>query len=67
MVLKDKTYTILKWITLICIPAIATFINVVFPVWHLPYADEIVTTINALALLIGTIIGISARNLRGEE
>lgn len=67
MILKDKTYTILKWVALICLPAIATLIKVVFPVWDIPYADKIVTTINAVALFIGAIIGISAYNLKGEE
>lgn len=67
MILKDKTYTILKWVALICLPAIATLIKVVFSVWDIPYADKIVTTINAVALFIGAIIGISAYNLKGEE
>ena len=67
MILKDKTYNVLKWVALICLPAIATLIKVVFPVWGIPYADAIVTTINAVALFIGAIIGISAYNLKGDK
>jgi hypothetical protein len=58
--LPDKVYTALKWLGLIACPAIATFVGVVGPVWGMPYVDAVVTTINAVGLLIGALIGASA-------
>lgn len=58
--LPDSVYSILKWLGLIACPALATFVGVVGPVWGMPYVEATVTTINALGLLIGALIGASA-------
>ena len=58
--LSDKLYTILKWTALIAFPSIATFIGVIGAVWGLEDTDAIVTTINAVGVLIGALIGVSA-------
>ena len=60
MKLPDKVYEVLKWIAIVCVPAVATAIKVIFPVWNIPYADQIVTTLLALATLLGALIGISS-------
>lgn len=57
--LPDRVYTVLKWLGLIALPAIAWCINVIAPAWGLPYADQIVTTVNAVGTLIGILIGAS--------
>lgn len=57
--LPDSVYSILKWLGLIACPALATFVGVVGPVWGMPYVEATVTTINALGLLIGALIGAS--------
>lgn len=59
-ILPDSVYSILKWLGLIACPALATFVGVVGPVWGMPYVEATVTTINALGLLIGALIGASA-------
>ena len=59
-ILPDNVYSILKWLGLIACPALATFVGVVGPVWGMPYVEATVTTINALGLLIGALIGASA-------
>ena len=41
-------------------PAIATFVGVVGPVWGMPFCDAVVTTVNALGVCIGALIGYSA-------
>lgn len=58
--LSDKLYAILKWTALIAFPSIATFIGVIGAVWGLEDTDAIVTTINAVGVLIGALIGVSA-------
>lgn len=58
--LPDKLYTWLKWLGLIACPALATFYGVVAPLWGWPATDAVVTTINAIGVLIGALIGYSA-------
>lgn len=57
--LSDKAYNILKWLALLCLPAVADFIKFLFPTWGIPYGDPIAETIRQIALLIGILIGIS--------
>lgn len=59
MKIPDNVYNVLKWIAIICIPALVVFIKTVFPVWDIPYADSIATTLTSIGLLIGAIIGVS--------
>jgi hypothetical protein len=65
--LQNKTYDILKWIALICIPALATFYVALAGVWGWPYADQISKTANALTMLIGALIGISTAEYRKTD
>lgn len=62
MKLNDKIYDVLKWVALVCLPALATLISVVLPLWNL--ADEatvtaIVGTISAVDVFIGALLGVS--------
>lgn len=66
MVLNDNAYKVLKWLGLIVLPAIATLVKAVFPVWELPYADAIAITCTAVGTFIGTIICVSSANLKSE-
>lgn len=57
-IIPFKTYNYLKWIGLIACPAIATFLGVIGPAWHVSL-EPWVTTINATGLLIGGLLGYS--------
>lgn len=57
--LNNRTYEVLKWAGLIAFPAIATFIGVIGAVWGWHDTDAIVTTLNAIGVLIGALIGVS--------
>lgn len=67
MVLNDKLYKILKWVCLIALPALAVFYFTLSKIWGLPYGAEIPATINAVAVLIGALIGISQINYSKEN
>lgn len=58
--IPSRVYDILKWLGLIVLPALALFVGTVGPAWGLPYVDAIVTTLNALGVLAGAVIGASA-------
>lgn len=62
MKLNDKIYDVLKWVALVCLPALATLISVVLPLWNI--ADEatvtaIVGTISAVDVFLGALLGVS--------
>ena len=65
--LPDKVYDILKWVSILLCPALATLVGVIFNVWGIPYGDQIVTTINAIGLFIGGVIGLSQLSVMGDE
>lgn len=57
--LPDKAYKTLKWVALIALPAVAWLVGAVGSQWGLPHCGEIVTTINAVGLFVGALIGVS--------
>lgn len=59
MKLPDKLYDILKWITMIVIPALATAYVGLAAVWSWPFADEIAKTAAVVCTLLGALLGIS--------
>ena len=59
MILPDKVYDILKWITMIVIPALATAYVGLAAVWGWPYADQIAKTAAVVCTLLGALLGIS--------
>ena len=67
MILNNKLYDVLKWVALIALPALGVFYFTIAKIWGLPYGAEITATIDALALLIGTLIGVSHLNIKKEE
>lgn len=67
MKLPDKLYDVLKWVALIALPALGVFYFTLAKIWGLPYGAEITATLDALALLIGTLIGVSHMTIKKEE
>lgn len=60
-VIPDKIYNILKWILMIVIPALITFLTTIFTLYGIPHLDIVVGTIGAIATFIGACIGISSK------
>lgn len=59
MKLNDKTYDILKWVVMICLPALATAYVGLAAIWGFPYADEVAKTSAVVCALLGALLGIS--------
>ena len=59
LIMKNKTYDILKFIAQILLPAIATLWAAVGTIWELPMADKIEQTILAIVVFADTILGIT--------
>lgn len=67
-ILDNKWYDILKWVAIVALPALSTFIVVISKIWG--WADlgsMIAQTITAVALLIGSLLGISSHLYRGLD
>ena len=59
MKLPDKLYDILKWICMVCIPALASAYVGLAAVWGWPYADAVSKTACIACTLIGSLLGVS--------
>ena len=65
-ILNDKWYDILKWIAIVALPALSTFIVVISKIWGWPdMGNMIAQTVTAVALLIGSLLGISSHLYKG--
>ncbi len=65
--LPDRVYDVLKWVALIVLPAMATLVQALGPVWGWTWADPAATTISAVALTIGVIIGASTLKAKASK
>ena len=63
----DPRYDVLKWVALIVLPAIGVLVQTLGPVWGWTWADPAATTINAVALTIGVVIGASTLKARASK
>ena len=67
-ILNDKWYDILKWVAIVALPALSTFIVVISKIWGWPELGSMIAqTITAVALMIGSLLGISSHLYRGMD
>ena len=64
MILSNKVYDILKWITLVLLPATATFYLALASSWNLPNPTEVAATIAALDVFLAALLGVSTSNYK---
>lgn len=67
MKMNNNVYDIMKWVSLILLPALATFYAALAAVWGLPYTEQVVGTITAVDTLLGTLLKISSDNYKKSE
>ena len=65
--LPSRVYDVLKWLALIVLPAIGVLVQTLGPVWGWTWADQAATTINAVALTIGVVIGASTLKAKASK
>ena len=68
-IVPDSIYAILKWAGLIALPALAVFVSTVGQAWGMDpgLSNAIVTTLNALGVLVGALLGISQATAKPGE
>lgn len=67
MKLPDKIYDILKWITMIFLPAFTTFYGVLGATLHFAYVQETLTILVAFDTFMGALLGISTAKYNKEN
>ena len=58
--MNNKTYDVLKWVTMVCLPAVTTLWLTLASIWNFPYAEPIGATLGAITVFLGALLGISS-------
>lgn len=65
---SNKIFDILKWVSIVALPAISTFIVVLGKIWGWgDIAPMVAQTITAVAVLLGALLGISTIQYNKED
>lgn len=67
MKMSNKMYDVLKYVAQIVLPALGTLYAALSAVWGLPYGKEIVGTISAVDVCLGSLLMISNANYQKEN
>lgn len=67
MKFSNKVYDILKWITLVALPAFATLWFSISTIWNIPNCEQVLGTITALETFLGISLGISTSQYNKEN
>lgn len=68
MKMSNKAYDILKWIAMVFLPALTTFVGVILNSFNVPGTETILTIMIALNTFLGSLLGISSINYnKGDE
>ena len=64
--LPDRVYDVLKWVAIIVMPALATFIVGLGGIWSIPFAGQLAATVTAVGVLLGALLGLSSVKYHGQ-
>ena len=65
--MTNKIYDILKWVSVIVVPALVLLINTLGQIWGWEHTKEISMTISAIGVFIGAVIQISSAKYKGQN
>lgn len=65
--MSNKMYDVLKWIAMVCLPAIAALYLALVGLWSFPYGEEVVGTITAVDTFLGVLLGISSAQYNKKQ
>ena len=67
IIFSGKWYDVLKIIGNIILPAIAALYGTIAGIWGLPYAEQIIATVSAVAVFLNTLLKISSDKYWSEQ
>lgn len=59
--LSNQMYNVLKYTVTTVLPALGTLYFAIAQIWGVPFGEQVVGTLTALALFGGTLLGLSTR------
>ena len=62
MNISNKTYDVLKWVSMVVLPSLGTLYFALAGIWGFPYGEQIVGTLTAVDAFLGAVLGISSKN-----
>lgn len=65
--MNSKVYDILKWVTMVVLPAIGTLYFALAGIWGFPYAEQVGGTITAAVTFLGVVLGISSAQYKKKN
>ena len=65
--LNNKVYDVLKWITLVLLPALTTLVGVILNCFNIGCTDLVLTIMTAITTFMGEILGIYNINYKKED
>lgn len=64
MIMNNKVYDALKWVALVVLPASSALYAALAGIWGFPYGEQIVGTLAAVDVFLGTVLQISNANYK---
>lgn len=64
---SSKVYDIVKFVTIVVLPALLTFYGLIASTLGLPHTTEILTIGAGLVTFLGTLVGISSSQYKAEK
>lgn len=65
--MTNRLYDILKWISVIVVPALVLLINTLGQIWGWQHTTEISATVSAIGVFIGAVIQISSNKYKKSQ
>lgn len=65
--MKNETYDVLKYVALIAMPALATFVLTLGKIWGIANVETYGATITATGVFLGALLQISSANYKKED
>lgn len=65
--MPNKVYDIVKWLSILLLPAMATLVGTLSTIWGWPHGEQVMLSINAIALFLGAAIGLSTRQYNNSK
>lgn len=65
--MSNKVYDILKWVAIVFLPALTTFVGVILNSLNVSNSEIVLTIMTGLATFLGAILGVSNYNYKKES
>lgn len=65
--MSNKVYDVLKWVAIVFLPALITFVGVVLTSLNVSNSEVVLTILTGFSTFLGSVLGISNINYKRKE